>query len=665
MSIKRPNTLAIIAAALALGLAPAPDIKPSVWAAENLVLTDGDDAGEKWRPELAPYLVEILDRMSPTDPCNKASVRKPGQVGFTNLATAWMGYIADINPAPSMVVFPTIMSVQDYNRDKFHPALIESPTLARKVFEARSRSVKASTALNKRFRGGFITLTGANSTADLRSKTVKYIFADEIDEWTDDLNGQGDPMEMVDTRQRAYHAGGEYKKLQGSTPTIKGASRIDDEFESGDQRFYHVACPHCGEKQRLEFGGKDKAYGLKFNKEWPFNAHYICRHNGCVIEHYHKRQMLDEAGPDGWIPAKPEPGRHPSYHIDILLSPFTVWDKIAEAFLKAKDVPHKLKSFVNLWLGESWEERGDAPEWKRIFARRETFPARHIPPGGLVFVGTADVQKTGIYHIVEAYGADKQSWCIDAGFLEGDTSDPANEVWAKLDAVYQRRYPDAYGNTWPVDRFGVDSGYNANVVYNWCRARPNAMAIKGEDGWHRAAISTSPSLVDVDADGVKVRRGAMVWTIGTYSLKSEFYSNLRKDGVRDGAEIDPPGFYHLSEAVVDEAYCKQITAEALVDRVKKGRTVREWEPTGPNHYHDCKIYGMALAEHLGVSHMTADDWANLAKERGAPPVTDQGDMLPLMTGLPQGQDETARRENELSPVEEPGFIPRLDDWLRR
>lgn len=54
---------------------------------------------------------------------------------------------------------------------------------------------------------------------------------------------------------------------------------------------------------------------------------------------------------------------------------------MAEAFLDAKDDPAALKTFWNLWLGLAWEERGEAPEWQRLFGRREEYAERTIPLG--------------------------------------------------------------------------------------------------------------------------------------------------------------------------------------------------------------------------------------------------------------------------------------------
>ncbi|CUW39683.1 putative Prophage LambdaW4, terminase large subunit [Magnetospirillum sp. XM-1] len=636
----RKTTLSLIAGALAMGIAPDPVVSPVAWAKTNLIVADGPHAGHKWDDALTPYLPDILDCLAPDHPCTRVSVRKSAQTGLSQLGIVWTMFIVACAPAKAMVVFPTISSVQDFNREKLTPTIESTRCLRNKVREQRSRSAQGSTALNKRFPGGSLILTGANSSADLRSKTVKFLFCDEIDEWPFDLDGQGDPMEMADARQIAFHTTGEYKKFECSTPTIKGVSRIDASFEAGDQRYFQVPCPHCGEYQRLVFKN------LMFDKVWPFNARYACAHCGSLIEHHHKRAMV-QAGK--WVAACPGPGRHPSFHIDALTSLLTTWDKLAEKFLSSKDDPQKLKAFVNLWLGEAWEERGEAPEWQRLFARREDYRPRSIPMGGLILTCFTDVQANGLFYETVAWGKGKASWSIDIGFLPGETADPAGPVWRALEEVYERRYVDAYGVGWTIDLMAVDSGFNTGAVYEWVRRRPKAMATKGMPGWYHPPLGT-PSKQDVTFGGRKLRRGLLLWPIGTWPLKAELYAALRKDGRRDGAEEDPPGYCHFTEALHDDGYFKQLTAEHLKDREVKGRTVREWVASGDNHYHDCRIGNMALAEHLGVGRMTDDDWARLAAQRNVPPRASQGDLLAMMTpAVPAQAEDRAEPENKTMP----------------
>ncbi len=460
------------------------------------------------------------------------------------------------------------------------------------------------------FPGGSLVLTGANSSADLRSKTVKYQHRDEVDEWPLDLDGQGDPDEMADARLIAFHATGDYMVFKSSTPTIKGRSRIDAAFEAGDQRHWNVCCPQCGQEQKLVFGGADYSFGLKFNKEPPYQARYVCAGNGCIIDHSQKAAMV-RAG--RFIAENPK-GLYPSFHVDALTSLLTTWDKMAEAFLAAKDNPSKLKAFVNLWLGQSWEERGEAPEWKLLLGRRENYARGVLPVGALLVTMAVDVQGDGLFYEVVGWGADKQSWSVDAGFVEGDTADPDGDVWKQLTKIWERRYPDAYGGSWPVDAVGVDAGFNTESVKHWVRGRPKAFALKGMPGWYLPPLGT-PAKVDITYRGKKKSKGARIWPVGTWSLKAEFYALLRKEPPTDGAEGFDAGYVHLGQHN-DERYCRQIVAETLKEKEWRGRIVKEWVSTGDNHFHDCRVYNMALFDHLGGNRWTGDQWRQLAQQRG-------------------------------------------------
>ncbi|WP_142847239.1 phage terminase large subunit family protein [Telmatospirillum sp. J64-1] len=645
------KALSVVAAALALGLAPPADVAPSAWAAENLVVPDGPKAGAKWDPATTPYLIEIIDLMGSTSLATRVVVRKSAQVGFTVVGQAWLCYIIDVAPAKTLMVLPTVPVAQDFAREKLNPTIEQSPAVRKKVRKQVSRSTGGSTSLNKRFPGGSIVITGANSSADLRSKTVKYVFADEVDDWPLDLDGQGDPMAMAEARQSAFEATADWKRLEGSTPKIKGASRIDEAFEAGDQRYWQVPCPHCGEYQKLTFfPDAEGKGGLRFNKEFPHNAWYACRNPECgvgVIEHHHKRAMV-AAGK--WVPEAPGPGRHPSFHIDALISNLTTWDKLAAGFLAAKDDPVKLKAFYNLRLGLAWEERGEAPEWQRLYARRGSYARRQVPPGGLIITTACDVQGDGIYYEVVAWGAGEVSWSIDAGFLPGVTDDPDNPVWRDLDALVARRYPDAYGNAWPADAFGIDSGYNSEVVKSWARRHHGVYALKGEDGWYRPALGT-PSVVDITLGGKKKRRGAKVWPVGTWPLKSKWYALLRKPGIAEGEAEDPHGYCHFSQ-FHDEAYFSQVTSEYLKEVESKGRKVRQWMARGQNHLLDCRIYNMALAAHLGIPDMTPEQWAALRQVRAVPKPGAQGDLLAENKPIPADEEKPVRRDEPPAPAKD-------------
>src|SRR5207237_1235405 len=73
-------------------------------------------------------------------------------------------------------------------------------------------------------------------------------------------------------------------------------SRIEGEYNASDRCRFHVACPHCGEMQWLQWGA-DKTFGLKWSKDdaglpLPGSARYVCQHNGCEIREHEKSHML-------------------------------------------------------------------------------------------------------------------------------------------------------------------------------------------------------------------------------------------------------------------------------------------------------------------------------------------------------------------------------------
>ncbi len=650
------SVLAVVAEALAWGIRPNTVILPARWAAENLVVADGPHTGQRWSAELTPYVVEILNNLVVDGPHNRVSVRKSAQTGLTEAGIAWIGSIMDKTPAKALVVFPTIRSAQDFNREKLTPT-IDATDVLRVKLSNRSRFKKASTALNKQYPGGSLTLTGANSASDLRSKTVRYAFCDEIDEWPLDLDGQGDPMEMVNARLTAFHATGDYMLFEVSTPTIKGLSRIDNAFLEGDQRYWHVPCCHCGEYQRLVFGGKDKPFGLKFAREWPHEAYYACCHCGGVIQHHQKSEIV-KAGK--WVALAPGGGKHPSYHIDALVSLLTTWDKIVEEFLKSKDDPNKLRAFVNLKLGEAWEERGDAPEWNKLYARRSGYRKGLIPDGGVVLTGAADIQSDGIYYEIVAWGSGERSWSIDVGFLPGDTADAKSKPWHELERIFLSSWSNINGGSQIIDLAGVDSGYNTGAVYAFVKRNGKFLALKGVAGWGRPPLGTALSQ-DVTWNGRKQRRGLKVWNVGTWTLKSKFYANLRKIGIPDGLDEDPPGYCYFSE-FHDDIYFRQITSEYLKSNTKKGHIQHEWYAKGPNHYLDCRIYNMAVASHpyLRLPDLSDNEWKKLANERNI----NEDPQLNLealsLSILPQDEKETPS-SNYINTS--PPYIPRNKNWL--
>ena len=614
MNIQFPEPAAavIIARAMADLFEPGEEVTPAEWAAKNLVVPDGPRAGELFNLELTPYLVEPLNFFADACPDNKAVVRKSKQTGFTTLAIAACGYTADVEPCDLFLIEPTQENLSDFVGEKLQRAIEGSPTLQKKIRGQTSRSNKGSTTYSKRYAGGSLLMGIATSTADLRGKTRKKVIKDEASEYPDDLGGQGSPHDMISGAYESFLANGDWKELSISTPVVKGACYIDAEFEAGDRRFWHVRCPHC----REEFYFKADPDRFCFNKSYPYEAHYSAPCCGSIIHSWERNDLVKSGR---WIATAAGPGKHRSYHFDALSSPFVPWDVIAKRVVDAGSDPSKLKTLANLTFGLAYDMRGEAPDHETLMARRVEARLGHIPPGFLLLTIAADVQKRGIYVEVLAHAPDQQSWPVYIDYLDGPTVDVDDGAFVGLTELYRREWPDAYGNRWRADEFVVDAGYHTDAVYEWSRRHPGVKAIKGADGWRRVALGVATDQ-DVDYRGKKIKGGVKLRLVGTWDLKSKFYEYLARSALVEGsAMVYPPGYCHFPN-FLDESYFHQITSEYLDDEIYRGRPRKVWKQQGgnaPNHYLDCRVYNMAVADAY-FSAFTADDWADRAKERGIP-----------------------------------------------
>jgi phage terminase large subunit GpA-like protein len=663
---KHDAFLVVAEAALSVVARPM-QVAPSAWASANLVVPDGPRAGSTCDLTLTPYVAEPLDKIGPDSPTNEIAVMKAAQTGFTLMLIAALGHMIDRAPCRAMLIQPTDSALSKFNREKLDPAIKASDALRKKVVPQTARSSQGSTTYSKRYPGGSLTLAIATSAADLRSDTIKVMLRDEIDQYPDDLDGQGDPLEISDGRQISFLASGDWKKADVSTPTIKGASKIERRYLQGDQRRWHVRCPFCGAEFVFEFGPN-----FRFEPTFPHRAYYVAPCCGAIIENH---QKLDLIRGGRWIATASRPGAFPSYHLDALSSPFVPWDEIAKASVAAGDDPARLKTFWNLWLGLPYEFKGDAPDHVRLMERREDAPPRgHVPPKGLLLVAAADVQMRGIWVEVLAIAPDRQTWVVDAFYCDGSTEAPGslgdppdsgNAFSQLLAKTIAREFPDAWGKTRTIDALAIDSGYRSHVVYATVRAcqrlhrntgEDMIFAVDGREGWGKPPIGT-PSLVDIDLAGHKVKKGCKIWPIGTWPLKGAFYADLRKDGRRGGAEVDPEGYCHFG-TWLDETYFRQLTAEYLAEETYRGRARKVWKLRASerdNHFLDCRVYNLALAEYLGLSSITPADWARLAKERGMP-ASETPDLFrrPLADGtsalvaVAMEDDEKEAREERLA-----------------
>lgn len=534
----------------------------------------------------------MMDALSPFSGYERIVVKTSSQIGKSEIINCFVGFIIDQDPGPCLVVQPTVEMGKSWSKDRLMPMLRDSPVLAGRVAPSRSRDSE-NTILHKQFLGGHVTVTGANAPSGLAARPIRYVLADEIDRYPASAGTEGDPISLAIRRTNNFW---NKKIVMVSTPTTADRSRIDAEWRRSDQREFFVPCPDCGEMQTLKWAR------VKWDAGEPENAWYECEECGAVIPTYRKMWMLSRGE---WRKGDPE-SKVAGFHLNELYSPWRSFGQTATDFLAAKGAPETLRTWINTALGETWEERGEAPDWQLIYQRREEYRPGIVPKGGFVLTAGADVQDDRIEVSIWAWGRDRERWLVDHRVLMGS---PASEiVWAQLDTLLSESIEHEGGCLMKISRLAIDTGgHFTNEAYLWCRRHDQSlvMAIKGVgDG---AAIVGTPRAVDVKVSGARVKRGLKLWPVAGGIVKQELYNDLKKRPPIDGEEF-PPGYVHLPK--VDAEFCQQLTAEQLVSfKGRTGYTKREWQKTRErNEALDCAVYARAAAVNVGVDRFTDEKW---------------------------------------------------------
>ena len=593
------------------GLRPDANLTVSEWADRHRWLSSRASAEPgRYRTARTPYMREIMDALSPASPVQRVVFMKAAQVGATEAGNCFIGFVMHHAPGPMLAVQPTVELAKRNSRQRIDPLIEESPELRERVKPARSRDA-GNTMLSKEFAGGILIMTGANSAVGLRSTPARYIFLDEVDAYPASADEEGDPVTLAEARSLTFAH--RRKVFLVSTPTIKGLSRIEREYEASDQRRFFVPCPHCGLMQWLRFER------LRWDKGRPETAEYHCEGCEAAIAEHHKTEML--AAGEWRATATAADPTTVGYHLSALYSPigWLSWARIARAHEAVQGNDEAMRAFRNTILGETWFETGEAPDWQRLAERREAWAPGTVPAGGLFLTAGADVQKDRIEVDVWAWGRGLESWLVDHVVIEGGPGDPA--CWQNLTNLLGRTWVHASGQHLTIARLAIDTGYETSAVYGWARAVGFAQVapVKGLEGFNRASPVTGPTYVDATIGGKRLRRGARLWTVATSTFKAETYRFLRQDRptaeeIVAGASF-PAGTVHLPRWAEGE-WLKQLTAEQLITvKTRRGFTKLEWQKLRErNEALDARVYARAAAWIAGADRWPEAKWEELTRQ---------------------------------------------------
>ena len=545
---------------------PPPEWTVSQWAdAERVLSSEASAEPGQWNTDRAPYQRGLMDALS--DPfIETVVVMKSAQVGYSEILNNIIGFYIAQDPAPIMMILPTLELAESFSKTRISTMLRDTPCLAGKVRDARTRD-SANTVLEKSYPGGTLVLAGANSPASLASRPMRIVLFDEVDRYPKSAGTEGDPISLGKKRTVTFW---NRKILIGGTPTVKGESRTELAFNQTDKRYYHLPCPDCGQMQPLQWARIDFE-----------TARHACVECGSLNN---KIRWL--RGKGEWIATEPNPPdpKARGFHICELYSPWVPWETTIENFKAAKGNPELLKAWVNLSLGETWEEAGETVDPTGLLSRCEQYRAP-VPAGALALTCGVDVQRDRLELEVVGWGPGEESWSVARQVLWGDPDRP--DVWEDLDEVLGQTWMHEHGHQLQIMCTCIDSGgSNTQAVYDYCRNKTSRkiFAIKGQGGDGIPVVS-SPSQRKVG----KERRKVQLIMVGVDAAKSTIYGRLQ-------IAAPGPGYCHFSTVHNDVEYFAQLTAETQRTKYHRGFPRREWSNTranGRNESLDCRVYAYA------------------------------------------------------------------------
>ncbi len=563
-------------------LAPPPKLTVSQWADDYRYLSPEASAEPgKWNTDRAPYARAMMDAFS--DPlCEEVVGECASQTTKTEIINNVVGYFVDQDPAPILVVEPTLETAKAWSLDRLAPMLRDTPRLRNKVRDPKTRD-SGNTIQHKSFAGGHITIVGANSAAGLAMRPIRVALFDEVDRYPASAGSEGDPVDLGKKRTTTF-----WNRKIGlfSSPTDE-ASRIHVAYLNSSQGRFEVPCPHCGQMQVLVFAG------LKWESDRPETAQYVCgrrdeegrvvKDGGCgaLIDESFKHRML--AG-GRWAFSNPGQRRVMGFHISALYSPWVQWREIARTFLEVRHERERLKAFTNTTLAEIFKEPTVELKPEDLGARREEYVAEVPAPAGVLTAGV-DVQGDRLELLVRGWGIGEESWGLRHLAIHGDPAQDA--VWEQLERELTRTWAHELGAPLRIRCVCIDSGDQTEDVYRFVRARQarGVFATKGKSQETARPLVTKPSPPN--------RAGVRLWTLGVDAGKVVLFDRL-------GLQQPGPGYLHFAKSFPDD-YFQQFGAEKMIRRMVHGQVVKRFRREGSrrNEAIDLEVLALAALHILG------------------------------------------------------------------
>ena len=547
-------------------------------AAEQLRLK-GSPLGDRYNPELTPWVKEPLE-LFPNNQVKEITCVCCVQGGKTQTEQIAQWWAMKYQPAPMMINCQTDDDAKDFAKERFGPMINSDAQLRAKLQTVAKPSV-CSLSLSDMW----ILIHGANPS-NLSSKSVRWVFNDEIYQWKGGL--------LQQSRDRATQFWN--RRIFNASAGSNAGHDLEHAWQSGDCREWNLRCPQCDKLnmpkwERIKFPKFEGAPDFRRIKN---ETRFVCEHCSAEIEHTERNhRLMNSLG--GYVATNPNPTPgHVSFRWNALaLNPITLsWGDLAVEFTKAlmayeAGYEEPLREFKTKRLAEFWNPT--VP-----YFSSETLPTSDYSFGdewekAAVFrVMAVDMQKDHFWFIIRDFAEDSTSRLVDCGKLL---------TW---DSIVEKAIERKVSPQTVI----VDSGHWAEEVYEACCAY-GFRTLKGEDDlsfpWENGkAIEHRPYSKPREMQpGIgkpsrqRKYRTATLCRWSNPTIKNLLWRLQTGKGLYWGVPKDAPLAY--LDQLKGETY-RQITSK------KTGKTEWRWMPTGRQgeHMRDCECMALVAAMIFGM-----------------------------------------------------------------
>lgn len=585
---------------------PPPNLTVSAWA-DAYATVSASSASPRW--QTYPYQRALLDAFT-EDFVETIVFQKSKQVGYTSVLNTVIGYHIHNRPSSILVVQPTTGMSEDYSRDEIQPMIDRTPELLEVMGKPTSRN-SGNTIGKKRYHGDyFLNFIGANAPTGFRRVSCRLILFDEVDGYPERGAGvEGDQIALGIGRSE-MHA--DRKISIGSTPTVKGTSRVAHHLDQSSQGYFFLHCPHCGvphirlfekpENDIILRGEPIVISHLHYVDSSPSTAVYVCTYCGGQIPHRAYKKMATEGYwrgehwdyRDGRFSFLPGFNRKIGFQIwaGYSFSPNATPAKIVEQYLASKDDDMELQTFHNTVLGQPWEIRAQrqSPIILSTRAKGHFYPIPNDVQG--LSLG-CDVQSDRLELEIVGWRFDRTSWSIDYQILPGDPS--RDEVFDLLREVLDERYQHESGAKIPILMAFIDAGFLGYRVHAFAKGRADAAACKGVTGNRDVVESRVARLARLKK--AQRKRTHKPELVGVDRAKEMIFLDLKRDATE-------AGFCHFPDGR-DKEYYEQLASEELRIQRKRGKVIKTFAKMRErNEALDCRVYALAAMTYYGFERLT-------------------------------------------------------------